>query len=456
MEQIKNNKNKIWKCGFTLVELIIVISILAILATIAFVSFQDYSKSARDGKRLATLKSIETWLLIYNAKTGDYPLPDSSMNITGTWWNLLIHQWVVWDGVKGIIKLSGDATDPIDSTNYVYSTNASNTAYQLWAYLEEENDLLSLVPQSYAADYTKRHFYTIWKMVWILTNADGSPLEGGANLDGNSTNYTVYFPQNKTTSSWSDLVETIVNNQTLNSSSQSGGGDGNFVCNVSDPTSAEYFTYENVAWWIEITWSLDLLRGGNITHLVIPCTIDGEKVVSIADNAFTEDGANLFISVVIPNTVTNIGSSAFNYHEGLTSIVLPENLKELKNSVFAANGLTSFTIPGSVEHIWESAFWYSSHLTNLIIENWVKTIWKQAFACSGFTDIVIPSSVEKIETDAFNYDAFWGCSNLNHITFQWDSVELVWNPFGSSGFSGGINTWLQWDWHKTLWNWTKG
>jgi len=47
------------KKAFTLVELIIVITILAILATIAFVSFSNYTASARDANRVATLTNIE-------------------------------------------------------------------------------------------------------------------------------------------------------------------------------------------------------------------------------------------------------------------------------------------------------------------------------------------------------------------------------------------------------------
>ncbi|MFA5916599.1 MAG: prepilin-type N-terminal cleavage/methylation domain-containing protein, partial [Candidatus Gracilibacteria bacterium] len=45
--------------GFTLVELIVVITILAILGTIGFIAFQNYTKSARDGTRIADINMIK-------------------------------------------------------------------------------------------------------------------------------------------------------------------------------------------------------------------------------------------------------------------------------------------------------------------------------------------------------------------------------------------------------------
>lgn len=212
----KNFLNK--TTGFTLVELIIVITILAILATIAFISFQNYTKDARDSHRMATLKNIETGLILYNTKTGKYPDPEDKVEITWTWWNILIKQWVIKWSIAQLIKLNKDVVDPKDNTNFIYSVNGNNTKYQLWTYLEE-NALVSYFPQTYAnVDYSKRFFYTLWQKVWILVEAENNiPIQQNINLDNNSNNLKVYFSND--TDSWSyinpwmDLIEKIIENQ---------------------------------------------------------------------------------------------------------------------------------------------------------------------------------------------------------------------------------------------------
>jgi len=119
-----NNILKYWwkKNGFTLVELIIVITILAILSTISFISFKNYSWNARDGNRIATLKSIEKWLNLYTIKAWEYPNPDDFINIsTGSY--ILIKQWVIWKNITQIIKLNKEVKDPKDDNFYIYSTS---------------------------------------------------------------------------------------------------------------------------------------------------------------------------------------------------------------------------------------------------------------------------------------------------------------------------------------------
>lgn len=62
------------KRGFTLVELMIVITIIAILATIATVSFTRVQKQARDTKRKAEVKNLQTALQAYYVEKIAYPV----------------------------------------------------------------------------------------------------------------------------------------------------------------------------------------------------------------------------------------------------------------------------------------------------------------------------------------------------------------------------------------------
>ncbi|EKE28335.1 MAG: hypothetical protein ACD_3C00074G0001 [uncultured bacterium (gcode 4)] len=156
--------------AFTLVELIVVIVILAILATIAFLSFSSQSASSRDSTRLSDMSNISKWLWVFNAVSWKYPIPDSFISLT-TSWSLVWYQWKAWSSVLNIIKLSW-WKDPLDNGFYTYSTNSSQSKFQILWFLEDGNNVsLSYLPSAFAADYSKRLPLTKWDILWILLSS---------------------------------------------------------------------------------------------------------------------------------------------------------------------------------------------------------------------------------------------------------------------------------------------
>jgi general secretion pathway protein G len=61
------------KNGFTLIELVIVIAILGILAGLAIPRFLDSRAQAQGAKLLGDLRTIDSAISIYQARTGSYP-----------------------------------------------------------------------------------------------------------------------------------------------------------------------------------------------------------------------------------------------------------------------------------------------------------------------------------------------------------------------------------------------
>ncbi len=69
-KNINNNKTV---GGFTLIELLVVIAIIGILSTLAVVSLQGARERARDTKRIADVKQIQTALELYYNDASSYP-----------------------------------------------------------------------------------------------------------------------------------------------------------------------------------------------------------------------------------------------------------------------------------------------------------------------------------------------------------------------------------------------
>ena len=138
----------------------------------------------------------------------------------------------------------------------------------------------------------------------------------------------------------------------------------------------------------------------NSYNIIIPNT-----VTSIGSYAF----ANTLIcgSLIIPNSVTEIKEGAFENCKKLSSLTLPSNLKRIESLVFKSCGFSgSLTIPNSVTEIGHHAFYDCNNFTKeLILSENLKTIGSYAFAgCSGFSEgnLTIPNSVTVIGIGAFS------------------------------------------------------
>ncbi len=176
-------------------------------------------------------------------------------------------------------------------------------------------------------------------------------------------------------------------------------------------------------------------------------------------------------NVIIPNGVTKIAKYAFEGCKTMTSITIPDSVKEIHEDAFNLTNLKKVHIPKSITYIDKNAFQYNDNLeievdsknkkysskdgvlynkdmTELIryydkediyyfrIPDGVEKIGDYAFFECGLVKIYLPSSIKEIGDCAFS--GYFGITDIevdsnnknyivkDNILFSKDMTELVW------------------------------
>ena len=171
--------------------------------------------------------------------------------------------------------------------------------------------------------------------------------------------------------------------------------------------------------------------------VVIPSMINDKKVIEIGDYAFTHSG-------IIPTTISNTKKvvpsylynidnkkevTLLNYQSiglGITSVVIPNTVTSIGVSAFENNQLTEVTIPSSVTNIMDEAF-MSNQLTSITLSDGVTSIGNRAFENNQLIEVVIPSSVTSIGWGAFAKNQGTTITNNSII----ENSSDVWNEIVS-------------------------
>ena len=116
---------------------------------------------------------------------------------------------------------------------------------------------------------------------------------------------------------------------------------------------------------------------GEDAELTVPAELDGHAVREIGEGAFRFCDMT---SIMLPDGLTSIGDSAFNWCGSLTNITLPDGLTSIGDRAFySCDSLTSVTLPDSLTSISEGAFEYCPDDLTL-------TVPRDSYACQYAID----------------------------------------------------------------------
>lgn len=146
---------------------------------------------------------------------------------------------------------------------------------------------------------------------------------------------------------------------------------------------------------------------GSAKDVIIPSIIEDFPVVSLS-GTFKDNG--YIRSVIIPNSVEEIGYCAFYKCTALTSINIPDSVKDIGEKAFSGcTSLTSVNIPDSVKEIGRAAFFECTSITSVTIGKGIESIGMYAFRdCSSLTTFNIG-----VQGVSYGYEVFSSCSSLS-------------------------------------------
>jgi hypothetical protein len=168
--------------------------------------------------------------------------------------------------------------------------------------------------------------------------------------------------------------------------------------------------------------------GGAVT---IPSTITGLPVTSIGDEAFLGSGLT---SVIIPDSVTNIGYGAFSGCYSLASVTMGNGVTSIGEIAFnQCTSLTGITIPDSLASIGVEAFLYCTSLTRVKIGSGVTNIGASAFShCNSLNGVYFQGNPPDADASVFS-DGNSATVYYLPGTTNWGSTfaacpTVLWNP----------------------------
>ena len=146
-------------------------------------------------------------------------------------------------------------------------------------------------------------------------------------------------------------------------------------------------------------------KGSKIESLIIP-----NSILEIGDNAF--DGCTSLINIFLSKNLKKIGNFAFASCTKIKEISFNEKLEEIGSCAFVyCYGIKELKLVDSITKIGVGAFMHMENLTKVTLSNSISKIEENTFlGCKQLESINIPSSVTILDNKCF-----YECNKLAKI-----------------------------------------
>ena len=203
---------------------------------------------------------------------------------------------------------------------------------------------------------------------------------------------------------------------------------------VKDDGSSKYFRIDSENEYFCSDDDLQTLFETKTNKLIIgnPTGVIPTSTITIGDYAFYKLPLS---SVIIPDSVKEIGNHAFEQCENLTDVTIGRDIETIGEFCFyKCTNLTNVFVDGTIKRIEESAFRDCQNLTHIDVKEGLVYIGDYAFYNDSITeDFTLPSTVKYIGDSAFagNYLAVVtlpeGLEHLGKAAFALSGVKEFYN-----------------------------
>lgn len=191
-----------------------------------------------------------------------------------------------------------------------------------------------------------------------------------------------------------------------------------------------YYTLDNTAMTAQIAVQSSSTAVGDIV-ITDTVTYEGANyaVTSMADDAFAD--CNQLASIVLPQTLRNLGKNAFLRCTNLTSCIIPDStITEIPFEAFLKAGLIEFRVPEGVKYIEQRSFEQMPNLQRVHLANSVKSLTSWSFYnLPALQDPIYNDSLFVLMPDSYQgaytipagiqviyKSAFYGCTKITSLT----------------------------------------
>lgn len=203
-------------------------------------------------------------------------------------------------------------------------------------------------------------------------------------------------------------------------------GDGTVITTVGERAFADYYGDENKKYGHTDPKTKEAIKGVEFAPSINTIELAAFQMCAIED-------------IVLPDSITTVGSGAFASNYGMKSITLSGSLTAIPDSAFITNvpivpDMESLVIPEGVASIGDSAF-RGQCIKNLELPSTLTEIGDEAFLNHKLTVLDIPASVRKIGTRAFELRREGADTFLTELILHEGLEEINSQAFGQTALN---------------------